>query len=71
MRHLAVVCPSFVADNLETLEEVAMQGAAAFRAAGGQRLTLIPCLNDRADWADALARWTTLSERDLDTPHSA
>ena len=71
VRHLAVVCPSFVADNLETLEEVAMQGAAAFRAAGGQRLTLIPCLNDRADWADALAKWATLPERDLDTPLGA
>lgn len=66
VRHLAVVCPSFVADNLETLEEVAMQGEATFRAAGGERLTLIPCLNDREDWADALAKWSTLSERDLD-----
>ena len=66
VRHLAVACPSFVADNLETLEELGMRGEAVFRKAGGHRLTLIPCLNDRADWADALAKWTTLPSEELD-----
>jgi ferrochelatase len=40
-----VVCPGFAADCLETLEEIAMQGAEQFRAAGGQRLEYIPALN--------------------------
>lgn len=66
VRHLAVASPSFVADNLETLEELGMKGEAAFRKAGGHRLTLIPCLNDRSDWADALATWTTLPSEELD-----
>lgn len=52
---LAVICPAFLADNLETLEEIGIRGRAAFLAAGGQRFTLIPCLNDRADWVTALA----------------
>ncbi|MDE0691732.1 MAG: ferrochelatase [Gammaproteobacteria bacterium] len=66
VRHLAVASPSFVADNLETLEELGMKGEAAFRQAGGHRLTLIPCLNNRADWADALAKWAALPSEELD-----
>ncbi len=68
VRHVAVACPSFVADNLETLEEMGMKGEATFREAGGERLTLIPCLNDRDEWADALARWTTLPDHELESP---
>lgn len=41
-----VVCPSFSADCLETLEEIAVECAEIFREAGGERLRLIPCLND-------------------------
>ncbi len=41
-----VVCPSFAADCLETLEEIAVECAGIFRAAGGERLRLVPCLND-------------------------
>jgi ferrochelatase len=52
---LAVVCPSFVADCLETLEEVEMRGRASFLAAGGAAFTYIPCLNDDPAWIDALA----------------
>jgi protoporphyrin/coproporphyrin ferrochelatase len=54
---LAVICPAFVADNLETLEEIGMQGRATFLAAGGSEFTLIPCLNDDAAWAALVARW--------------
>ena len=57
VRRLAVYCPSFVADNLETLEEIGMQGRKTFLQAGGQALTLIPCLNNAPDWVDALAGW--------------
>ncbi len=57
VRHLAVACPAFVADNLETLEEIGIRGRAAFLAAGGASFTLIPCLNDMPEWVQALAGW--------------
>ena len=57
VRHLAVYCPSFVADNLETLEEIGIQGRGIFQRAGGESLTLIPCLNASPDWVKALAGW--------------
>jgi ferrochelatase len=50
-----VVCPGFVADCLETLEEIALEGRDTFLAAGGREFNLIPCLNDRPDWIRALA----------------
>lgn len=49
-----VVCPGFVADCLETLEEIGIEGESAFRRAGGRELHLIPCMNDSASWVDAL-----------------
>jgi ferrochelatase len=52
---LAVICPSFVADCLETLEEIAIRGRASFVAAGGETFTYVPCLNDDAAWIAALA----------------
>jgi ferrochelatase len=55
VKHLAVICPSFVADCLETLEEIALRGRASFLAAGGETFTYIPCLNDDAAWIEALA----------------
>ena len=53
---LAVVCPSFVADCLETLEEIAMRGRETFLEAGGSSFTYLPCLNDDPRWIAALAR---------------
>ena len=44
-RCFAVLCPGFSADNLETLEEVALEGRATFLAAGGTDFAYIPCLN--------------------------
>ena len=52
---LAVICPSFVADCLETLEEMSIRGRASFLAAGGESFTYVPCLNDDPDWIGALA----------------
>ncbi len=49
-----VVCPGFTADCLETLEEIAIEGKAAFLAAGGQEFHYIPCLNDSPEWIGAL-----------------
>ena len=50
-----VVCPGFVSDCLETLEEIAMECRAAFLAKGGKEFNYIPCLNERPDWIRALA----------------
>ena len=61
MRTLDVACPGFAVDCLETLEEIAVENAEAFRAAGGQALRYIPCLNAGAAHADALAG---LAQRD-------
>ena len=52
---LAVVCPSFVADCLETLEEIAMDAREEFLEAGGESFTYLPCLNDDPLWIAALA----------------
>jgi ferrochelatase len=57
VRHLVVACPAFVADNLETLEEIGLTGRETFLRAGGATFTLVPCLNDRPDWVAALAGW--------------
>ena len=48
-------CPGFVADCLETLEEIGIEGKAAFIAAGGREFHAIPCLNEHPAWIAALA----------------
>jgi len=53
-KRLLVLCPAFVSDCLETLEEIGQRGREAFLAAGGAELKLIPCLNDHPLWIDAL-----------------
>lgn len=55
-RRLAVLCPAFVADCLETLEEIGLRGREQFLAGGGERLTLVPSLNASPAWADAVVR---------------
>jgi ferrochelatase len=55
IRELTVASPSFAVDCLETLEEVAIEYRARFLEWGGQRLTLVPALNDDAEHAEALA----------------
>ena len=54
VRHLAVCCPAFVADCLETLEEIGEEGRDIFLENGGESFTLIPCLNDDEAWIHAL-----------------
>jgi ferrochelatase len=54
-RHVDVICPGFVGDCLETLEEIAIECRAAFLQAGGEEFHYIPCLNERPDWIAALA----------------
>ncbi|MBL8257602.1 MAG: ferrochelatase [Pseudoxanthomonas mexicana] len=55
VQRVDVVCPGFAVDCLETLEEIAMQNAELFHEAGGGELRYVPCLNDDALHADALA----------------
>ncbi len=54
-KRLLVICPSFVTDCLETLEEIAIGCRETFEKAGGEHLQLIPCLNDSPRWIDFLA----------------
>ena len=56
VQRVDILCPGFPADCLETLEEIALEGKAAFLQAGGHEYRYIPCLNERADWIDGLAR---------------
>ncbi len=55
LRKLTVVSPSFAVDCLETLEEVAIEYRDMFLELGGEKLTLVPCLNDHERHAEALA----------------
>jgi ferrochelatase len=55
VKRLAVMCPAFVADCLETLEEIGMRAKDQFKAAGGEELTLVPSLNATPAWVDAVA----------------
>ena len=50
MKRLLVMSPAFVADNLETLEEIAIEGRSTFMGAGGESFELIPCLNTHESW---------------------
>jgi ferrochelatase len=54
---LAVLCPSFVADCIETLEEIGIGGKELFHSKGGKAFHLVSCLNDDDQWAQGFARW--------------
>ncbi len=58
IKRIAVICPSFVADNLETLEEINLEARKIFLESGGKEFTYIPCLNDNNDWIDFLSKYT-------------
>jgi protoporphyrin/coproporphyrin ferrochelatase len=57
IKKLLVICPAFVSDCLETLEEIAIRGRETFLGAGGTNYTMIPCLNTDPGWVDAIAGW--------------
>lgn len=57
VRNLAVACPSFISDNIETLYEIGFEVRHAFREAGGQRLDVVPCLNESQKWVDLVIKW--------------
>src|SRR5574337_288949 len=56
LRRVDVICPGFVADCLETLEEIGMECRAEFLNSGGKEFHLIPCLNESDAWIGALAQ---------------
>jgi ferrochelatase len=55
IKDLLVVCPSFVSDCLETLEEIAIREKENFMEAGGETFDYIPCMNTQDSWVDAVA----------------
>tara|TARA_B100001094_G_scaffold333487_1_gene414057 strand:+ start:38999 stop:40030 length:1032 start_codon:yes stop_codon:yes gene_type:complete len=57
IKELAITTPAFVSDCLETLEEIGMEAAEDFEEKGGNKLHVIPCINDRDDWVQVLSRW--------------
>ena len=57
IKNLAVVCPAFVIDCLETLEEVAVQEKENFLKTGGENFTFIPCLNTQKQWVETVLKW--------------
>ena len=55
IKRLAVMCPAFVADCLETIEEIGMRARDQFKAHGGEELVLVPSLNATPAWVAAVA----------------
>ncbi|MGA3283184.1 MAG: ferrochelatase [Verrucomicrobiota bacterium] len=56
IKKLLVICPAFVSDCLETLEEIGIRGRATFLSAGGKEFALVPCLNEHPLWLTALEK---------------
>lgn len=63
-KNIAIVCPSFVADCLETLEEIDIRAKEQWKQLGGDEFIRIPCLNDHAEWTSALAKIAQKSHPD-------
>ncbi|HQW70099.1 MAG TPA: ferrochelatase, partial [Flavobacterium sp.] len=57
IKKLAVVTPAFVADCLETLEEIAMRANEDFKSNGGEEFFAVPCMNDEDEWCNVVANW--------------
>ena len=57
LRKIDVVCPGFVSDCLETLEEIGIEARRAFLGSGGKEFRLVPCLNESSEWIEAMANF--------------
>lgn len=57
-KNIKVVAPSFVADCLETLEEMDMENREVFLESGGEKYQFISCLNENKNWIDVLKKWS-------------
>lgn len=69
IKKIKVICPSFVTDCLETLEEIGMRGAEEFTSTGGQSLSLVPCMNDHPSWIKFLSGRINQWQASLPTDH--
>jgi ferrochelatase len=54
IKRMLVICPAFVSDCLETLEEIGMRAKETFIKAGGESLELVPCMNEHPLWLKTL-----------------
>jgi ferrochelatase len=66
-----VLCPAFVADCLETLEEIGIRGKATWMESGGERYALAPAVNSSDTWADALVEIARDHSRWIDAARGA
>ncbi len=55
-KRMLVICPAFVSDCLETIEEIGMRGCEEFMAGNGKEFTRIPCMNEHPAWVTALEK---------------
>ena len=62
-KKLLILCPAFVSDCLETLEEIEERGKETFMEAGGESYTMIPCLNVHPSWVKTLGSWVKEYEK--------
>ncbi|MCB0337099.1 MAG: ferrochelatase, partial [Bdellovibrionales bacterium] len=56
VKHIAVACPGFTSDCLETLDEMGHEGLEEFQESGGETLQLVPCLNDHPAWIEGMTK---------------
>jgi len=63
IKKLLILCPSFVSDCLETLEEINIRGKEEFMKAGGESYTMIPCLNVNPLWVKTVAKYVTSDDK--------
>jgi ferrochelatase len=56
IKKILVICPAFVSDCLETIEEIGIRGRETFLEAGGEDLKLIACMNEHPPWIAALEK---------------
>jgi ferrochelatase len=69
IKRVKILCPAFVSDCLETLEEIAIRGKESFLEAGGEDLQLIPCLNTDPGWVEVISGWIQdFARRPVSTP---
>ena len=59
VRRLAVMCPAFVADNIETLEEIGLRLREDWLSLGGESFALVPCVNAEPEWVQGVAQMVT------------
>lgn len=64
IKRVSVICPSFVTDCIETLEEIAIRNREVFIHYGGKELELIPCLNTHPAWIETISNWIREFERE-------